>query len=131
VAALEGVTVASPQAGVVVVSMTDEHDLVSRIEVSALLHALIRQNDLVIADFSDALFVDSSILKVVIEAHKLALERGSRLCLQLGDDSAVRRTFEISGVLEELSWASSRAEALHGFEQTPQAAPDLTRPSPT
>jgi anti-anti-sigma regulatory factor len=57
----------------------------------------------VIADFSEALLVDSSILGVLIEAHKLALERGSRLCLQLGGDCAVKRTFEIAGVLEELS----------------------------
>jgi anti-anti-sigma factor len=121
VAALEDVTVASPQAGVVVVSIADEHDLATRIEFSALLHALVRQNDLVIADFSDALFVDSSILKVLVEAHKLALDRGSRLCLQLGEACAVKRTFEISGILEELSWASSRAEAING-DVTLQAA---------
>ena len=113
-AAIEGVTVASPHAGVVVVvSIADEHDLATRLEFSALLHALVRQNDLVIADFSDSLFLDSSILKVLLEAHKLALERGSRLCLQLGEDCAVKRTFEISGVLEVLSWASSREEALN------------------
>jgi anti-anti-sigma factor len=112
VVAIEDVRVASPRAGVAVVSIADEHDLMTRIEFSALLHALVRQNDLVVADFSEALFVDSSILKVLIDAHKLAIERGSRLCLQLAEDCAVKRTFELSGILEVLNWAPSREEAL-------------------
>ena len=127
VAAIEGVTVASPLAGVAVVSLADEHDLATRIEFSALLHALVRQNDLVITDFSASLFLDSSILKVLIEAHKLALERGSRLCLQLGEDCAVKRTFEIAGLLETLSWASSRDEALNGPKA--RAGPPNVEPS--
>jgi anti-anti-sigma factor len=114
VVALEDVRVASPCAGVAVVSIADEHDLATRIEFSALLHALVRQNELVVADFSQALFLDSSILKVLIEAHKLALERGSRLCIQLGEECAVKRTFEIAGVLDVVSWAQSRDEALNG-----------------
>lgn len=118
VVALEDVTVASRRTGVVVVNVIDEHDLSTSAEFSAFLHALVRQNELVIADFSEALFVDSSILGVLIEAHKLAFERGSRLCLQLGDDCAVKRTFEISGLLEQLDWAASRDEALNGSKPT-------------
>ena len=114
VVALEDVQVTSPQSGVAVVSVINELDLATRTEFSALLHALIRQNELVVVDFSEALFLDSSILKVLIEAHKLALERGSRLCLQLGEDCAVKRTFEIAGILDVLSWAQSRDEALKG-----------------
>ena len=49
-----------------------------------------------------------------MSAHTLALERGTRLRLQLGDECVVKRTFEVSGLLAELSWASSREEALNG-----------------
>jgi anti-sigma B factor antagonist len=114
VVALEDVQVASPQPGVAVVSVADELDLATRTEFSALLHALVRQNELVVVDFSEALFIDSSTLNVLLSGHKLALERGARLRLQLGDECAVKRTFEISGLLEVLSWASSREEALNG-----------------
>lgn len=114
VVALEDVQVASPQAGVAVVSVADELDLATRTEFSALLDALVRANELVVVDFSEALFIDSSTLNVLLSAHRLALERGTRLRLQLGDGCVVKRTFEISGLLEELSWASSREEALDG-----------------
>jgi anti-anti-sigma factor len=114
VVALEDVQVASMQAGVAVVSVADELDLATRTEFSALLHALIGQHELVVVDFSDAFFIDSSTLNVLLSAHKLALERGAHLRLQLGDDCLVKRTFEISGLLEELSWASTRDEALNG-----------------
>ena len=113
VVALEDVQVASPQAGVAVVSVADELDLATRSEFSALLHALVGQNELVVVDFSEALFVDCSTLNVLVSAQRLALQRGARLRLQLGDDSAVKRTFEVSGLLNELSWASSRDEALN------------------
>jgi anti-anti-sigma factor len=114
VVALEDVRVASPQAGVAVVSVADELDVSAHSEFSALLHELVRQNELVVVDFSEALFIDSSTLNVLVSAHGLALERGTRLRLQLGDECVVKRTFELSGLLEELSWASSREEALNG-----------------
>ena len=130
VEALEDVQVASPQAGVAVLSVADELDLATRTEFSALLHALVRQNELVVVDFSEALFIDSSTLNVVVSAHKLALERGARLRLQLGDQSAVKRTFEISGLLNELSWAASRDEALNGHGPTASPDPGADRLSP-
>ena len=115
-ATIVGVQVASPGVGVAVVSFIDEHDLATKTELSALLHALVRQNELVVADFSQALFVDSSTLNVLVSAHKLALERGTRLRLLLPEGCAVRRTFEISGLLNHLSCASSHDEALNGSE---------------
>jgi anti-anti-sigma factor len=118
VAALEDVQVASPQAGVAVVSVANELDLATRAEFSALLHALVRQNELVVVDFSEALFIDSSRLNILVSGHKLALEHGACLRLELGDECAVKRTFEISGLLDELSWASSREEALNGHGPT-------------
>ena len=119
VVALEDVQVASPQAGVAVVSVANELDLATHAEFSALLYALVRQNELVVVDFSEALFIDCSTLTVLVSAHKLALEDGACLRLQLGHECAVKRTFEISGLLQELSWVSSRDEALNGVGVTP------------
>ena len=123
VVALEDVRVSSPQAGVAVVSVANELDLATRTEFSALLRVLVRQNELVVVDFSEALFIDCSTLDVLVSAHMRALERGACLRLQLGHECAVKRTFEISGLLKELSWASSRDEALdgHGPRETSQA----------
>jgi anti-anti-sigma factor len=118
-ATIEGIQVASPGVGVAVVSFIDEHDLATKSELSALLHALVRQNDLVVADFSQALFIDSSTLNVLLSAHKLALERGTVFTVQLENGCVAKRTFEISGLLEEMRWASSRDEALERVMQPP------------
>ena len=111
---IEGIQIASPGAGIAVVSFTDEHDLATKTELSALLHGLVRQNELVVADFSQALFVDSSTLNVLVSAHKLALHRGTRFTVQLEDGCGIKRTFEISGLLRVIKWASTREEALNG-----------------
>ena len=126
VVALEDVRVASPCSGVAVVSIVDEHDLATKSELSALLHALVRQNELVVADFSEALFVDSSTLSVVVSAYKLALERGTHLTVQLEDGCVAKRAFEISGLLNAITWASTREEALNGSQPRISGERDAT-----
>ena len=80
----EGVDVERPAAGVAVVAFTGEHDLATRDVMSALLASLVEDNGAVILDFSNAEFVDSSILVVVEEANRKARERGTIFGLQLG-----------------------------------------------
>ena len=113
---MEGIQIASPGVGVAVMSFTDEHDLTTKTELSALLHGLVRQNELVVADFSQALFVDSSTLSLVLSAHKLALERGTAFTVQLEDGCVAKRAFEITGLLKAITWASTREEALNGSQ---------------
>jgi anti-anti-sigma regulatory factor len=116
VVTMEGTQIASPGVGIAVMSFTDEHDLTTKTELSALLHGLVRQNELVVTDFSQALFVDSSTLNLVVSAHKLALERGTSFTVQLEDGCVAKRAFEITGLLGKLNWASSRTDALNGSE---------------
>jgi len=114
VATLEDVQVISPRAGVSVVCLKGEHDLTIAWEVSELLDWLLVTSDLVVADVSDAQFIDSSILNALIAADGLARERGKDFRIQLGAEAIVKRVFQITGVLEHLSWVSSRDEALDG-----------------
>jgi anti-anti-sigma factor len=115
----EGIVIARPHDRVVVVSFTDEHDLATSSAVSTLLDGLIREHGVVVADFSQALFVDSSMLRALVEARKLASERGTRFVLQLGDGCTAKRGFEISGLLNEISWAATREEAINGARPAP------------
>jgi anti-anti-sigma regulatory factor len=86
----------------------------SRRPVAGFLEALVQENELVVADFSGALFVDASMLHVLVAADRLARERCKTFRLQLGTDALVTRTFEIAGLLEQIGWASLRDEALNG-----------------
>jgi anti-anti-sigma regulatory factor len=114
VVSIEGIEITSPGVGIAVMSFTDEHDLTTKTELSALLHGLVRQNELVVADFSQALFVDSSTLNLVVSAHKLAVARGTRFTVQLEDRCVAMRAFEISGLLEAIPWTLTREEAING-----------------
>ena len=55
-----------------------------------------------IADFSEAEFVDLAILRVLRRANRVAAQRGTRFSLQLGTASIVERLFEVSRLKEEL-----------------------------
>jgi anti-anti-sigma factor len=114
VATLDDVTVTFPKAGVAVVAFAGDHDVLTRAAVSELLESLLDGSDLVLADVSEAQFVDSSMLSTFLAAHRSAGTLGKRFRIQLGTDSLVRRAFEVCGVLEVLDWASSREEALDG-----------------
>jgi anti-anti-sigma factor len=120
-ATLEDVQVESLDSRVSVVAFVGEHDLATCASVSELLGELVTTSELVVADFSAALFVDSSMLRTLIDAHARACERGATFRVQVDDDAIVRRVFEIAGVLEQIGWAPSREEALKQGGASPQA----------
>ena len=97
---LEDVVVERRADGVAVVSFHGEHDSFTKSAVSSLLKSLVKENDLVIADLSEAQFVDSSLLHTLVKTNKLARARGTSFRLRLGTPTVVKRAFEVSGVLE-------------------------------
>ena len=94
------------------VVFSGEHDLATKREVGELLDALVRSDDLIVADFSSASFVDSSILGVLLDTNKQARELGKTFRLQLGTASIVRRAFEVSGLFDVIERVTTREEAL-------------------
>jgi anti-anti-sigma factor len=107
-----GLEVLQPRAGAAVVVLTGEHDLASKNSLSTLLSSLLTTHDLVVADLSAALFIDSSTLGVLVSADRIARDSGKRFRLQLGMEPIVKRILEISGLLEHLDCASTREQAL-------------------
>lgn len=109
---VEDVQVERPSVGTAVVTFTGEHDLLARDALSSLLGSLIEDNDLVVADFSQATFVDSATIHVLLNSDMAARQRGRIFRLQLGTASIVETAFELAGVLKRLDWVRSREEAL-------------------
>lgn len=114
VSSLKDAQVSSPGDGVAVVTCTGEHDLATSSALSELLDVLVRAEDLVVVDFSEVEFVDSSILHALVVAYRLSRERETSFRLQLGTEAIVERAFEISGLPEQIPYARSRREALNG-----------------
>jgi len=108
------------------VSFTGEHDLATRDAIRLLLAKLVGENHLVVADFSTASFVDTSIVVVVRESGRAARKRGSLFRLQLATAPIVELIFRASGALDELDCVSTRQE---GLREAP--ASDDIRGSPS
>ena len=113
---LQDIRVERPTPNAAVVEFTGEHDLAEADRIQSLFESLVEQNAVVVADFSEAQFVDSSVLRKLFRAHLAAESRGSSFRLQLGTAPVVERAFELSGILGHLSCWESRAEALNGAE---------------
>jgi anti-anti-sigma factor len=109
---LEDVQVERPADGTAVVVFSGEHDMATEREVSELLHSLVRWDKLIVADFSSASFVDSSMLGVLLDANEQARELGKTFRLQLGTAAIVHRAFEICGVFVAIERVTTREEAL-------------------
>lgn len=106
------VLVERPLDGTAVVVFSGEHDLASAREVRELLDSLLQQDDLLVADFSSAQFVDSSILGVVLDTQARANELGKVFRVQLRTTDIVRRAFDIAGVFTAVEHVTTRDEAL-------------------
>lgn len=116
---LDDVQVERPGPGTAVVVFSGEHDLATRNEVSDVLDTLVVNNTLIVADFSSASFVDSSILNVLFDTDRRAGELGKTFRLQLNTAAIVRRAFEICQVFDVIENATSREEALAPVGRTP------------
>jgi len=95
-----------------VAAFAGEHDVATKDAVKELLGSLLARNELVIADFTDAQFVDAAILEVLLQADREAQGHGSTFRLQLGTAPIVDLVFEIAGISDVLDCAATREEAL-------------------
>ena len=109
---LQDLTVEQPRDGAAVVVFSGEHDLATANAVESMLDSLVQENQLVVADFSEAEFIDSSTLNALVRTARIAEERGTGFRLQLGTAAIVERAFQLSGVLDVLDCAPTREEAL-------------------
>jgi anti-sigma B factor antagonist len=83
--------------GSTVVCFRGDLDLVSAATAEGALIEAQNAGETVVLDLRALRFIDSSGLRVILEAHRRAGQNGSRLQVAPGDD-AVRRVFDVSGV---------------------------------
>jgi anti-anti-sigma factor len=101
-----------PCPGVAVVEALGEHDLATRDETAELLARLVAENQLVVVDISETLFIDSCFLNNLAKAQRAAKERGNIVVLQVGTETIVQKVLEITKFLDHFDHVSSRDEAL-------------------
>ncbi len=78
-----------------------------------------------ILDLNGATFIDSSVINVIIRAHRTASARGRVAVLELGPNAVVERALDISGITQIVPRAYSRADAIHTIHRA--AEPERRR----
>ena len=97
---------------ITVILLAGEHDLSTSDGIWRELELAIRAWQAVSIDLSDAEFIDSSVIHQLLNADKLARNKGTRVVLQLETAPVVERVIEVAGVDRHLVIARSRELAI-------------------
>ena len=90
-------------AGISVLTISGEHDLNTAPDLRRRLGELMDGGESVVVDLSPASFVDSTILGVILEGRRAAIEAGRGFAVAQGNGTeAVARVLEITGLRDEL-----------------------------
>jgi anti-sigma B factor antagonist len=100
--------------GVVVVVVTGEHDVYTAPSLRDQIQSVIEEKAPFVIDLTPATFVDSSILRVLLEARRQAEESGLGFAIALGNGEGpgVRRILQVTGLMNVFPVLANREEAL-------------------
>jgi anti-anti-sigma factor len=102
---------------IVAVCLKGDFDLTNASALDAQIQqALDRGND-VILDLSEATFIDSSIIRVVVRASRSAVRREQTIVIQLATATIVERALEVVKIEQMLPRAHDRQEAVRMIRQ--------------
>ena len=93
------IQVRSPRPHAALVVLAGEHDLYSADEVQQTLDQSLAVCDHLIVDLSAAEFIDSTIVHVLLQAKKNAVELGRKFNVVLGSVPVAERILEVTGVV--------------------------------
>jgi anti-sigma B factor antagonist len=99
-----------------------EYDAASAGSLRETLSTVLARGESIVVDLSGATFVDSSVLAVLVGTRAAAREVGVGFALLLSDTTApaVRRAFEVTGLLRSFWVASNRERALDAMRRSAQ-----------
>jgi anti-sigma B factor antagonist len=99
--------------GLAVLTISGEHDLSTAPNLRKQIDELVAERMPIVVDLSSASFVDSSILGVVLEGRRRAIDAGIGYAVCQDDGAgAVARVLEITGLREELPVHADRDTAI-------------------
>jgi anti-sigma B factor antagonist len=106
------IEVRSPQPHAALVVLAGEHDLYSADEVQQTFDQSLAVCDHLIIDLSTAEFIDSTIVGVLLQTKKNAVELDRKFNVVLGTAPAVKRILEVTGVVPLLNIVPTVERAL-------------------
>jgi anti-sigma B factor antagonist len=106
------IEVRTPRPDVALVVLAGEHDLHSVDKVQQTFEQSLAVYDHLIVDLSTAEFIDSTVVGVLLQTKKKAVEHDRRFNLVLGTAPAVERILEVTKVLPLLNVVPTVEQAL-------------------
>ena len=106
------IEVRSPQPDAALVVLVGEHDLYSADEVQQTFDQSLAVCDHLIVDLSTAEFIDSTIIHVLLQTKKNAIELDRKFNVVLGTAPVVERILEVTGVVPLLNVVPTVERAL-------------------
>jgi anti-anti-sigma factor len=97
------IEVRSPQPHAALVVLAGEHDLHSADEVQRTFDQALAVCDHLIVDLSTAEFIDSTIVGVLLQTNKNAVELDRKFNVVLGTAPVVERILDVTGVVPHLN----------------------------
>jgi len=87
-----------------VVALSGEHEAYTAEKLARQLAALLTEDVDVVVDLRQATFIDSTVVGVLIAAHRRAQDSGLDFVLRVGDETGwpVRRLLEVTGLATQL-----------------------------
>ena len=103
-----------------VLVLRGEHDLSTAADVRAYVEEALRADGDLLVDLSEAGFIDSSILGVLVAGYRslTSAERPRRLAVVAVPGGSVTRLFDLVSVSDVIPVYPSRAEALSALDGT-------------
>jgi anti-sigma B factor antagonist len=100
--------------GVAVVVLAGEHDLYTAPAIAERISGVLQEGAPLVVDLTPATFIDSSVLRVLLEARRDADERGLGFAVALaeGEATTVRRMLDVTGLIEVFPVLPARKDAL-------------------
>lgn len=98
--------------GIVAICLDGEFDLRNTPTIDDEIDRTLETGKGLILDMSDATFIDSSVIHVLVRASKAASGPGQAIVLQLGTAAIVERVLAIANIEQVLPRAHDRQEAL-------------------
>jgi anti-sigma B factor antagonist len=96
-----------------VVELIGEHDLHTMQKVSPVIDSLVVGNDVLVVDLSRTEFMDSTVLKELVRAKHALEQHQGRLVLSGVVEPVVRRSLEVSGMINYFDTALTWDTAIH------------------
>lgn len=121
------ISVLRQNGGATVVTLRGEHDLSSTDELRAALGDAAASGDAIVVDLSQAAFIDSAVLSVLIASHREVTSdgRGWAVVVGRGSGAAVRRIIELTGLDALIAVYEDAGDALTAVSLRPEAASEV------